>query len=245
VEVRLRDGTVLEATSYTLTGSYVMLTLADGRQIAYDVADVDVESLRSQEPAAEAPPPEAAEPSLSQGRRSLTLPSTEEKRGGLVITDQDVEHVRGTGEAAEPGEEEGEEGAEAAAGPDEGYQTGGRVVLDHVEVTPEGEGSWQVRGEVFNGRDSPVINVRVQLQTIAPPGETPWSSEVMVTSQLGSGERGVFSQTFEAAKPENKAHPDVRASVYWMEPQGERAPQRPPAASAAPTMPGGGEPIRY
>jgi hypothetical protein len=223
-----------------------MLTLADGRQVAYDVADVDVEALRAGEKAGEEPPPEAAEPSLSQGRRSLTLPSTEEKRGGLVITDQDVEHVRGTGEAVETGEEEeGEEGAEGEEGPGEGYQSGGRVVLDHVEVTSEGEGRWQVRGEVFNGRDRPVINVRVQLQTIARPGETPWSDEVTVTSQLGAGERGVFSQTFEAAKPENKAHPDVRASVYWMEPQGERTPQRPPAASAAPSMPGGGEPIRY
>lgn len=233
VEVRLRDGTVLEAASYTLTGSYLMLTLADGRQVAYDVADVDLDALRAESPetepaAAEGPP----RPTLSDdGRRQLAMPS-EAASGGLAITDQDVEHVRGSGTGAAEDEEE----AGAAGGTPEGYQTGGRVIIDNLRVTEQGEDRWLVEGEVINRHSQPVVNVRVQLQTIAAPGERPWSGEVAVARQLPPDEKGVFSHSFSAPKPPDKVHPDVRASVIWME--HETAPERPPAASAAPSVPG-------
>ena len=35
LEIRLRDGTVFEAASYTVTGSYLMVTLPSGRQVTY------------------------------------------------------------------------------------------------------------------------------------------------------------------------------------------------------------------
>ena len=54
VDVPFNDGTVISAESYRITGSYVMLKLADGRQVAYDVADVDLAALRTAEAAAAA-----------------------------------------------------------------------------------------------------------------------------------------------------------------------------------------------
>jgi hypothetical protein len=241
VEVRLRDGTVLEADSYTLTGSFLMLTLPDGRQIAYDVADVDLESLSAQETETTAPPARPS-PTLSEGRRKLAMPP-EQRAGGLAITDEDVEHVGDSepGEAEQEGE--GETGTGAAEGPPEGFESGGRVVLDDLQVTAQGGDSWLVEGAVINRNPQPVTNVRVQLQTVVGRGQTPWSGEVAVASQLRPNEKGVFSHSFQAAKPEGKVHPDVRASVIWM--QHQSAPERPPAAAAAPSFPGATGEVDY
>jgi hypothetical protein len=231
VEVRLRDGTVLEADSYTLTGSYLMLMLADGRSVAYDVADVDLESLGDgQEGAAEAPPQRSGE-TLSQGRRKLSLPPEDDTGEGLSITDQDVKHVGDTGAAAAAAEEE--EQPTGPSGTPEGYESGGRVVINNLRVTPRGEGQWSIEGEVINQRTQPVLNVRVQLQTVAGRGEKPWSGEVAVSSQLDTDEKGVFSHSFAAPKPEGKQAPDIRATVIWMEHQA--APEKPPAATSAPS----------
>ena len=41
LDVPFRDGTVITADSYKVTGSYVMIVLADGSQVAFDVADVE------------------------------------------------------------------------------------------------------------------------------------------------------------------------------------------------------------
>lgn len=235
VEVRLHDGTVIEATSYTVTGSYVMLELADGRQVAYDVVDVDLDALRAQEKRPEAAPQEQPqEPTLSQGRRLAPPPADGEQPTGPAITDHDVKHVRGSAAAAA---EEGEEEAQPASGPPAGYTQGGGVVINNLRVTPQGADRWLVEGEVINRMPDPVIDVRVQLQTIAGPGETPWSGEVPVASSLAPDGRGTFSHSFQADKPEGKVQPDVRASVIWMQQQ-QRGEPPPPAAQRAPRQPG-------
>ncbi len=217
VEVHLRDGTVIEASAYTVTGSYVMLTLADGHQVAYDVADVDLAALRSTEQAggdrASQQAAEEAPPSLSQGRQ-LAMPSDQPTSGGLAITDADVKHVRGGAPEAE-GEAAGE--APSGGGPPPGYSVGGRVVLDNLRVTSQGDDKWMVEGEVVNRSPQPVLNVKVQLRTVAPPGQTPWIGEVAVRDQLMPGEKAAFSQSFSAQAPTDKAQPDVRASVMWMQ----------------------------
>ncbi len=51
VEIQLKDGTIISADSYKLTGSYLMLQMPDGRHVAYDVADVDLDALRAAEAA--------------------------------------------------------------------------------------------------------------------------------------------------------------------------------------------------
>jgi hypothetical protein len=235
IEVRLHDGTVIEAASYTLTGSYLMLELPDGARVAYDIVDVDLDALHQQEQLAstpEQPPPEETV-SLSQGRRLEAPPANAAAAGGLAITDQDVKHVRGSAAAA------AEEGTEQspASGPPEGYQQGGSVVINNLQVTAQGEDRWLVEGEVINRFSDPVTNVRVQLQTIAGEGDTPWRGQVDVASMLPPN-GSVFSHGFEAAVPEGKAHPDVRASVIWMQEERRSGPPRPAAAQSVPRPPG-------
>lgn len=229
IEVRLRDGTVLEAADYSLTGSYLMVTLPGGGQVAYDVADVDLEALRAAEAAAAEPvaPPSTVQPD-TPGSRGLTMPPANQESSGIAITDHDVRHTWSEREAESDEAEQGGSGG-APSGPPPGYEQGSGVVLSNLRVTGQGDGRWVVEGDVVNRSGKTVTNVRVQLQALAAPGERPWNAEVAVTNALPPDEVAVFSHSFSATVPEGRAHPDVRASVYWMQDQGPRQPQRPPA----------------
>jgi len=242
VEVQLRDGTVIEAVSYTLTGSFLMLELVDGRQVAYDLADVDLEAFKSQQAVTEEKPEvKRSEPTLSEGRRQLALPPKEGvATAGMVITDRDVEHIRPEGEGAAPGEGDTEE----AGGAPEGYQTGGKVVINSLKVTAQGENRWLVEGEIVNRRPTAVIDVRVDLRTEAAAGASPWTGSVSVTNLIEPNQKASFEHTFKADKPRDKPHPDVRASVIWAE-RGEPGPTPPPASQAAPNVPQASDEITY
>ena len=237
LEVRLRDGTVFEAASYTVNGSYLMVTLPGGRQVAYDVADVDLDALRAAEGQAAAPAaPATGAPELA-GSRGLAMPAADAVPTGISITDQDVKHT--WQERGEAGEEGDAEAATAAPGPPPGFEQGGGVVINNLRVTPQGENRWVVEGDVVNRTPAPVSSVRVQLQTITAAGEPPWTAEVAVTNTLPPDETAVFSHSFSAPKPEGAAHPDMRATVYWMQVQGPSQPQRAPASR----MPGPAGPV--
>ena len=227
VEVTFNDGTVISAESYRITGSYVMLKLADGRQVAYDVADVNIAALRAAEAAAAAAEVDAGAGGpterLSSGRSLKDVAAVgEDREGGLKISDRDVKHVRGSGVLGE-GEEESSSAADSGAVP-EGFEQGGGVVLNSIRVTPAGEGRWRVEGEIVNRSPTPVMNVRVKLETAGSPGDEPWRGEVPVTSYLGPDETGTFSHAFEATAAKGRAHPDVRASVIWMRQETKRTP---------------------
>ena len=233
VEIPMRNGTVIQADGYTLTGSYIMLSLPNGQKMAYDVADVDVDALRAAEALAEAATAAATAPESGPvspeipGTRALVIPPEGGDSAGVSITDQDVRRYRpeayGDGDEAEAnGETRG-----APSGPPPGYQEGGGVVLSNLRVTGLGEGRWLVEGDVINRSPNPVTNVRVQLQTIATGDRSPWSAEVPVTNSLAPDETGVFSREFSAAQPDGKTHPDIRAAVYWMGPA-QGSPQPPP-----------------
>lgn len=227
VEVTFHDGTVISAESYRITGSYVMLKLADGRQVAYDVADVDIAALRAAEAAAATGEVDAGAEGpterLSSGRSLKDAAAVgEDREGGLKISDRDVKHVRGSGVLGE-GEEESSSAADSGAVP-EGFEQGGGVVLNSIRVTPAGEGRWRVEGEIVNRSPTPVMNVRVKLETAGSPGDEPWRGEVPVTSYLGPDETGTFSHAFEATAAKGRAHPDVRASVIWMRQETKRTP---------------------
>ena len=219
VEIQLKDGSVISADSYKLTGSYLMLQMPDGRNVAYDVADVDLDALRAAEAAAAPAETEAKAPAekLSTGRR-LKGPADLDSGGSssLTISDRDVKHVRGSGVRGEDEEEAGEEPA-ASEGPPPGFQQGGGVVLNGLRVTPAGEGRWQVDGEVVNRSTNPVENVRVQLETVPTGDGEPWSGEVAVSSFLGPNEKGIFSHGFSAEVPSGEVQPSIRASVIWMQ----------------------------
>jgi len=228
VDVTMRDGTVVTAESYRLTGSYIMLKLADGRQVAYDVADVDLDALRAAEAASAGSEDDAAVAdrntgTLSGGRTLKDAASVGEDDGSnLKITDRDVRHIRGSRVLGE-GEEE-DDAASAEGGVPEGYEQGGGVVLNSIRVNPAGEGRWTIEGEIINRTPNTVNNVRVQLEAAAAGGGEPWRGEVAVTNTLGPDETGVFSHGFAGERPPGRTHPDVRASVIWMRQETTRTP---------------------
>jgi hypothetical protein len=230
VDVQLKDGTVVTAESYKVTGSFVMVQLANGSQVAYDVADVDLGALRADEAAraAEAGTPAEAEPAgtgdaISSGRGlKSAADATDEQNAGLTISDRDVKHIRGSGVQ---GDDEQEEATTAATGGvPEGYQEGGGVVLNNIRVEAAGEGRWSVSGEVINRNPQPALNVSVRLETMPAAGGEKWSGEVTVSSFLGPDEKAAFQHGFAAEVGEGETQPGIRATVVWMQQETRREP---------------------
>jgi hypothetical protein len=216
MEIPFKDGSAVEAVSYTVTGSYVMLEMPNGGKVAYDVADIDLESLRRAEAAAAAenavPEPEAPQKTLGV-TGSLVVPD-DEPSGGLTITDQHVKHVRGSGIA---GPEDPSDDAQTAddAVP-ENFEEGGGVLLNNVTVSPLEGGSWQVTGEVVNRSPDTVLDIRANLQAAVPNGD-PWTASVPVSGILGQDEKAKFSHTFSAPSSAGADWtPQVQVSVVWM-----------------------------
>jgi len=228
VDVTMRDGTVITAESYRLTGSYIMLKLADGRQVAYDVADVDLDALRAAEAAAAGPQDETAVADQSAGTLSggRTLKDAalvgEDDGSSLKITDRDVRHIRGSGVRGE-GEETASE-ASSDGGVPEGYQQDGGVALNRMDVIPAGEGQWTINGEIVNRTPNTVNNVRVRLEAAIAGSDQPWTGEVAVTNTLEPDQTGVFTHSFAGAAPAGLSHPNVRVSVLWMRQETTRTP---------------------
>ncbi len=219
VDVVLKDGTVIPAVSYKVSGSYVMVQLEGGGQVAYDLADVDLESMRKAEAAAatgEEPPPEERAP------RGNVISRARSQGGGkasLTISDGDVRHVGGTGEAAAPQDEE-----EAS----EQRREGGLVTVQAIRVEPGGKpGQWIATGEVVNRTDMTVSDVRALLQAVGPDHEPIGEAEVPVAGSLEPGGKGTFSHTFTAV-----SRPLLRVRVFWMQPEA-------PVATPRPGRPGG------
>ena len=230
VEIPFRDGSVVEALSYTVTGSYVMLEMPGGGKIAYDVVDIDLDALREAEAVVEETVTE--EVSASLGRvGALTMPE-ETPSGGLAITDQNVKHVRGSGIAGPEDEADAEESAGEDSVP-EGFEEGGGVLLNNVAVTSLEGGEWQVTGDVVNRTSDAVMDVRANLQAAVPDGE-PWTASVPVSGLLAPDEKTAFTHNFSAPSSAGADWtPRVQVSVVWMkgesrlEPNYERMPQHP------------------
>ena len=228
VDVPLRDGTSVAADSYTVNGSYVVLKLPNGSQVAYDVGDVDLEALRAAEAAAQAaagepapPPPGPAGEAISAGRSLKSAAEAGADEGAaLAITDRDVKHIRGSGVRGD--EEQAEVEAAPAGGTPEGFREGGGVVLDGIRVEAAGEGRWRVSGQVINRNPFPALNVTVKLE--ASGGAEPWSGEMQVASALGPDEEAAFEHSFAAEVEEGKPIPRVRASVIWTQQETRRVP---------------------
>lgn len=230
VEVPLRDGTVVIADSYTINGSYVVLKLPNGSQLAYDVVDVDLPALRAAEAASAAaagpapePAPRPPDAGMSAGRSLKHSAGSGEPDGStLTITDRDVKHVRGSGVRGD--EEQATAEVETDRTAEEGYRQGGGVVLDKIRIEAAGEGRWQVRGEVINRNPFPALNVIVKLETVAGTLGEPWSGEVPVAAALGPDEKAAFESGFAAEVKEGTRQPGVRASVIWMQEESRRVP---------------------
>ena len=218
MEVPFRDGSVVEAVSYTVNGSYIMLEMENGGRVAYDVADIDLDTLRQAEATAAGQLPEEAEtPAETLGNAgSLRAPEEAEAApaGGLTITDQHVKHVRGSGIAGP--EDEVEETSAAGDGLPEGFEQGGNVLLNNVKVTPLEGGEWQVTGEVVNRMSDSVLDVRAELKADVPDGD-PWTASVGISGLLGPDEKAEFTHTFATpATAGDRWSPQVQVQVIWM-----------------------------
>lgn len=231
MDVPLRDGTMIAAAGYRVTGSFVMIELTDGSQLAFDVADVDLPALRAAEAAAAVEAGDQVENEPQQqsdtisGGRSLKGADAagDDQPAGLAITDHDVKHLRGSGVRGE--DEQQEADTTGVDGPEAALQVGGNVVLNNIRVSPAGEGRWQIRGEVVNRNPRPVMNVTVKLETlVGDAGGEPWSGELQVATALGPDEKAVFEHSFAAEVPEGQPPPGVRASVTWMQEESRREP---------------------
>jgi len=232
VEIPFRDGSVIEAVSYTLTGSYVMLEMPGGAKVAYDVADIDVDALRQVEEAAAAAEAGVEESATGLGGTgALTLPDAEQESGGLTITDQHVKHVRGSGIAG-PEDDETTEPTDPNAVP-EGFEQGGSVLLNNVSVTPLDGGQFQVTGEVVNRTSESVMEVSANLQAPVPDGD-PWTASVPVSALLAPDEKANFSHLFSAPSGAGDDwSPQIQVNVIWqrgetrLEPNYNRMPPHP------------------
>lgn len=231
VEIPFRDGSVVEALSYTVTGSYVMLEMDGGGKVAYDVADIDLDALREAEAATQEAEVAAEEATATLGRAGALAMPDEAPSAGLSITDQNVKHVRGSGIAGP--EDDAEEEPEGDDGVPEGFQEGGGVLLNNVAVTPLEGGQWQVTGDVVNRTSEMVMDVRAKLQAAVPDGE-PWTASVPVSGALAPDEKTGFTHTFSAPSSAGADWtPQVQVSVVWMkgetrlEPRYDRMPQHP------------------
>jgi hypothetical protein len=223
VDVVLRDGTVIHATSYQITGSYLTVVLPDGRQVAYSTSDVDLDALRSQEATTEEEAPPSAPPGgISAALARLDAPSS------LTISDSDVEHVAETEEEAPP---------EAAGGPPPGHREGGQVGLQNVQLNQVEPGVWETTGQVVNHTGKPVGDVRVQLELYSEVEGKLASADVAVTATLNPTEKASFSHRFSVATEKT---PRVRARTFWMQELPADEPLPPPSGGGSGSTPAGG-----
>jgi hypothetical protein len=217
MEIPFRDGSVLDAVSYTVTGSYVMLEMANGGKVAYDVADIDLDSLRRSEAAIEGEKADPAKaPAATIGNSGALRAPGEDPvapAGGLTITDQHVKHVSGSGIA---GPEDEPAPAEDDGGVPAGFEQGGNVLLNNVSVKPLEGGDWEVRGEVVNRTAEPVLDVRANLEAALPEGD-PWTASVGVSAILGPDEKASFTHTFSTPESAGEGWaPQIQVNVVWM-----------------------------
>jgi len=203
VDVLLKDGTVIHAASYEVQGSYVLVRLENGSQVAYDLGDVDLDTMKAAEKAAEpAPEPKKASPPTNAFAGAM---AKGRGKAALRITDQDVSHVdTGPPSAAE---KEGEKKPLAD------HQEGGKVVVQGVRVDPGKEpGTWVAMGQVVNRMNDPVMDVRVLVQAVAPDAKVLGEADLPVAGNLDPGESGTFNHVFKA-----KVHPMLRVRVFWIQ----------------------------
>jgi len=226
MEIPFRDGSVVEAVTYTVNGSYVMLEMPNGGKVAYDVADIDLDSLRRAEAAIEGDQPEPAEKAAATlGNSGSLLGAGEDpaaSTGALTITDQHVKHVSGSGIA---GPEDDEEPVEDDGGVPEGFEQGGNVLLNNVSVSPLESGEWEVRGEVINRTPEPVLDVRANLEAAIPDGD-PWTASVGVSGILGPDEKASFTHIFSTPESAGEGWaPRLQVNVVWMKTESRLEPE--------------------
>jgi hypothetical protein len=211
VEVELNDGTVITATSYTVTGSFVTLTLENGSQVAFALEDVDLDSLRraEEELAAEQDAAADEDQGEAQGAGSVgghafgQAIASNDAGSAVVVTDKDVSHVR---PSAASGDEEGEQEEAPAAG-------GGSVTMKDYRLEEVSPGNFRVQGTVFNGSGDEVVDVKVTLKIKGEDGSDLSTAELPVSGSLVPDQSASFTHSFSG--PQGRS-PNVETRITWL-----------------------------
>jgi hypothetical protein len=223
--VVLAGGKKLDVAAYSVSGSYVNVRYANGREEWYPLAAVDLAATKAA--AGQTTAPAAA---ADSGPHSPFLGArSSAKPGGVVVTDADVKHVdtEAPGEEAEKKDEE---------------PLGGQVVLVGYEKKAAGQGQWEITATVSNQGKSPVQNVSAVMRVLDAKGKPMTVGSSSVLSKLDPGKQGTIS----ARVALDTEPPQVAVDLSWQEIRPATKPT-PPAApkpagqaslTAAPETPG-------
>jgi len=213
VDVQLNDGTFITATSYTVTGSFVILTLENGSQVAFALEDVNLDSLRRADEALAAEQDAAAGSESQAGEAGVAgdvgghafgqAIASADSESAVVVTDNDVSHVRPS--AAANGEEGDEEEAPAAGG--------GSVTMKDYRLEEVSPGNFRVQGTVVNRSSDDVIEVKVSLKVKGDDGSELSSAELPVAASLAPEQSADFTHSFDG--PQGKS-PNVETRITWL-----------------------------
>ncbi|MDD5562325.1 MAG: FxLYD domain-containing protein [Thermoanaerobaculaceae bacterium] len=217
--VVLTGGKRLEVSGYSVSGSYVNVRYADGRQEWYPLAAVDLSATQAasgQTPAAPAAAVDSGPHSPFFGARASTKP------GGLVVTDADVKHV------------DTEAAGDEAAKKDEEPAPGGQVVLVGYEKKPAGKGQWTITATVANQGQNPVQNVSALVRVLDAKGKPMTIGTSSALAKLDPGKQG----TITARVALDTEPPQVAVDLSWQEIRPVPTPAAKPAAASQPRAPG-------
>jgi len=217
--VVLTGGKRLDVSAYSVSGSYVTVHYANGRQEWYPLAAVDLAATRAASGQTAAPPAAGADSgphSPFLGARAST------KAGGLVVTDADVKHI--DTEAA---------GEEAAKG-DQDAPLGGQVVLVGYEKKLVGKDEWAITATVANQGKNAVQNVSALVRVLDAKGKPVTTGSSSVLGKLDPGKQG----TITARVALDTEPPQVAVDLSWQEIKPVPTPAAKPGPAGAPKPPG-------
>ncbi len=217
--VVLIGGKRLDASAYSVSGSYVTVHYANGRQEWYPLAAVDLAATRAASGQTAAPPAAAADSgphSPFLGARASTKP------GGLVVTDADVKHID-TEAAGGDAEKESQEAP-----------LGGQVVLVSYEKKLVGKGEWAITATVANQGKDAVQNVSAVVRVLDAKGKPVTTGSSSVLGKLDPGKQG----TITARVALDAEPPQVAVDLSWQEIKPVPTPAAKPGPAGAPKPPG-------
>ncbi len=218
--VVLTGGKRLDVSSYAVSGSYVTVHYANGRQEWYPLAAVDLAATMAASGHAAAPAAAAADAgphSPFLGARASSKP------GGLVVTDADVKHI------------DTEAAGEEAEKKDEEAPLGGQVVLVGYEKKQAGKGEWTITATVANQGKDAVQNVSAVVRVLDATGKPVTTGSSSVLGKLDPGKQG----TITAPVTMDTEPPQVAVDLSWQEIKPVPTPAAKNPANGTPPKPQG------
>jgi hypothetical protein len=174
--VVLTGGKRLDVSSYTVGGSYVTVRLPNGRLESYPLSVVDLQATRDASGAKAAP---AAETPSGPHSPFFDAKSSAGK-GGVVVTDADVQHI----EAAPEGEK-----AEDEKPDDASQEPGSQVTLVSYTNKKVADGQWDITATVANQGKASVSGVTALMRVLDQQGKPVATGSGSLAGKLDPGKQ--------------------------------------------------------